>query len=203
MGAFIFTINNTSITWCTKKRTCVALSSTKSEYRALVEVAKETIQLCNLFHEFGFVKPRLIDLLCDNQSSIEISHNPLYHSKTKHFKIHLYYIQDVVEKKNKLVLHTWLQIRNLLISSPNPQAAPSLRTTSSSSTHLQFSTRYNPKQNLFLHLSSLRVSAPTAVSQLTHKGSYSPDQNFEFEDPVNKKLYVSYHDQNLLCTVPL
>nr|PNR44637.1 hypothetical protein PHYPA_014406 [Physcomitrium patens] len=68
--------------------------------------------LCNLFHEFGFVKPRLIDLLCDNQSSIEISHNPLYHSKTKHFKIHLYYIQDVVEKKNKNIVKLLVLIRS-------------------------------------------------------------------------------------------
>lgn len=40
---FLFTICGTPITWCTKKQTCVTLSSTESEYRALIEATKEAI----------------------------------------------------------------------------------------------------------------------------------------------------------------
>jgi hypothetical protein len=48
-GAFLFTIGSTPITWNTKKKTCVALFSTESEYRTLVEVAKEAVWIRNLY----------------------------------------------------------------------------------------------------------------------------------------------------------
>jgi hypothetical protein len=83
---FVFTINKTPITWCTKKQTCVTLSFTKLKYWTLVEATKETICTRNLYKELGFIKFGTINLYCDNDSTIKISHNPMYHSKMKHFE---------------------------------------------------------------------------------------------------------------------
>jgi hypothetical protein len=52
-----------------------------------------------LYKEIGITKKGHIDIFCDNQSTIKISENLIYHSKTKHFKIHLNYVRNMVEKK--------------------------------------------------------------------------------------------------------
>jgi hypothetical protein len=52
------------------------------------------------------VKQGLINILCDNQSTIKISKNPVYHLKTKHFEIHLNYVKDMVGKKKLVVKYT-------------------------------------------------------------------------------------------------
>ena len=36
---------------------------------------------------------------CDNSSTIDISKNPVQHSKTKHIKIRYHFIRDLVERK--------------------------------------------------------------------------------------------------------
>jgi desulfoferrodoxin (superoxide reductase-like protein) len=96
----IFTINNTPITWCIKKQTCISLYFTKSKYYALVEIIKEAIsRIKHLYQELGILKTRPIDLYCDNNNTIKISHNSMYHTKTKHFEIHLHFVKNMVERK--------------------------------------------------------------------------------------------------------
>jgi len=36
-------------------------------------------------------------ILVDNQSAISISHNPMFHEKTKHFNVKLFYLREVQE----------------------------------------------------------------------------------------------------------
>jgi hypothetical protein len=37
-------------------------------------------------------------ILCDNQSCIKMTENPLFHDKTKHIQIRYRYIRDMVQK---------------------------------------------------------------------------------------------------------
>ena len=37
-------------------------------------------------------------ILCDNQSCMKMTENPLFHDKTKHIEIWYFYIRDVVHK---------------------------------------------------------------------------------------------------------
>ena len=37
-------------------------------------------------------------ILCDNQSSINMTENPMFHDKSKHIKIQYFYIWDMVPK---------------------------------------------------------------------------------------------------------
>ena len=38
-------------------------------------------------------------VFCDNTSAINLSKNPVQHSKSKHIEIHYHFIQDLVEEK--------------------------------------------------------------------------------------------------------
>lgn len=44
--------------------------------------------------------------MCDNQSTIKISKNPQFHSKTKHFEIHLNFVRDIGERGFVTIFYT-------------------------------------------------------------------------------------------------
>ena len=50
--------------------------------------------MCDLQEEQKFS----IDVFVDNQATIAISNNPVFHGKTKHFNIKLYFLREVRQK---------------------------------------------------------------------------------------------------------
>jgi len=94
----------------------VAQSSSKVEYRALAEVAKEAIWLRNLFEEIYISIERSITIFCDNQSCIKMAKNPIFQGRTKHIEKTCHLIRDHV-KKGRISLkfvHSTQQIANIL-----------------------------------------------------------------------------------------
>ena len=81
---FVFQFGTSPITWFSKKQPTVALSSTKAEYRAISEAARETVWLRILMNNLGLTVTEPIFICCDNKSSIRLVRNPIFHSKTKH-----------------------------------------------------------------------------------------------------------------------
>jgi hypothetical protein len=71
-----------------------------------VETTKEAIWIKHFYAKLGLKKQGPITILCDNQSAIKISKNPMYHTKTKHFEIHLNYVRDMVQKQEVEVDYT-------------------------------------------------------------------------------------------------
>ena len=51
-----------------------------------------------MMKDYGMTSSSLT-LLCDNESAIEISKNPVQHSRTKHIDIRHHFIRDLVEKE--------------------------------------------------------------------------------------------------------
>ena len=39
-------------------------------------------------------------IICDNQSCIKMTENPMFHDKTKHIEIWYHYISDMVQKRD-------------------------------------------------------------------------------------------------------
>ena len=44
-------------------------------------------------------------LYCDNQSVVSIAHNPVFHSRTKHMKIDVFFVREKVLAKKLFILH--------------------------------------------------------------------------------------------------
>lgn len=83
--AYLFKLGTTPISWSTKKLPTVSPSSTESIYRALMEATIEAIWLGRLLKEQGFGQTSATPIYCDNQGSIRLTRNPLFHSRTKYF----------------------------------------------------------------------------------------------------------------------
>ena len=130
-------LNGGPVSWCSKRQSTVALSSTEAEYIALTLAAKEATWIRLLLTELGLLDPneqharikiigsnscakaiegdvgiarggeqmeqkqmgQTIPLKGDNQSSISLVHNPVYHARTKHIDIQHHYIRDEVAAK--------------------------------------------------------------------------------------------------------
>ncbi|GKA40934.1 putative ribonuclease H-like domain-containing protein [Tanacetum coccineum] len=107
------------ISWQCKKQTIVATSTTKAEYVAAANCCGQVLWVQNF-------KKKIVGLLVssfmntkihiDNESTICIVKNPVYHSKTKHIEIRHHFIRDCYEKKLISVekIHTDLNVADLL-----------------------------------------------------------------------------------------
>jgi hypothetical protein len=71
----------------------MALLSTRFEYRAFMEASKEGEWLLDLLVELIMLNAYSIPIYCDNKSYIKIPKDPIFHSRTKHFAIHLKHVQ--------------------------------------------------------------------------------------------------------------
>ncbi|GJZ66898.1 hypothetical protein Tco_0630138, partial [Tanacetum coccineum] len=103
------------ISWQYKKQTRVATSTTEAEYVAAASCCGQVLWLQNQLLDYGFNFMNTI-IHIDNQSTICIIKNPVYHSTTKHIEIRQHFIRDCYEKKLIQVqkIHTNLNVADLL-----------------------------------------------------------------------------------------
>ncbi|KAL8093557.1 hypothetical protein AgCh_035440 [Apium graveolens] len=71
------------VAWHSKKQTSVALSTAKGEYIAVGSCYAQILWMQQTFQDFG-ISYSNIPIYCDNTSAINISKNPVMHSRTKH-----------------------------------------------------------------------------------------------------------------------
>ena len=93
----------------------MARSSTKAEYKGMVNAAAEVIWLQSLFRELGL--PQSVPIaLCDNLSATYLSVNPICHSCSKHVEIGIHFVRDYVtnEVLNVLFVSTKDQLTDIL-----------------------------------------------------------------------------------------
>jgi hypothetical protein len=47
----------------------------------------------------------IIEISVDNQAAITLSHNPVFHGKTKHFNIKLYFLREVQKNGDVMLIY--------------------------------------------------------------------------------------------------
>ncbi|GJX15936.1 putative ribonuclease H-like domain-containing protein [Tanacetum coccineum] len=86
------------ISWQCKKKTIVVNSTTEVEYVAATNCCRQVLWIQNQMHGYGFNFMNTLFHI-DNESTICIVKNPVFHSKTKHIEIRHHFIKDSYEKK--------------------------------------------------------------------------------------------------------
>ena len=94
---FDFTLADEAVSYSSKKKSSVALSTTKSEYMTLLHVLKELIWLLLFLREIGYDISNQNIIFTDNQGAIALAHNPEHRIRTKHIDIQYHFVRNCVE----------------------------------------------------------------------------------------------------------
>jgi hypothetical protein len=84
---FCIFLGDSLISWKSKKQSIVSQSSTEAEYCVMTSTTKEIVWLRWLLADMEVSFSHPTPMYCDNQSSIQITHNSVFHERTNHIEI--------------------------------------------------------------------------------------------------------------------
>ncbi|GJZ39341.1 hypothetical protein Tco_0585904 [Tanacetum coccineum] len=85
--------------WFSKKQTALAISTTKAEYVSAGKPCQQALWMKQALVDYD-IKLDDIPVRCDNKGAIDLSKNPVLHSRTKHIEICHHFLHDNVQKGN-------------------------------------------------------------------------------------------------------
>lgn len=87
-------VEESLVSWKSKKQTTVSKSSTEAEFRILTAVTAELVWILGLMKEDGNEVVLPVDVFSDSKSALQIAANPIYHERTKHIDIDCFFIRE-------------------------------------------------------------------------------------------------------------
>nr|GEU36922.1 NBS-containing resistance-like protein [Tanacetum cinerariifolium] len=93
------------LSWSAKRQHTISRSSAEAEYRGVANVVVETAWVRNLLRELH--SPLMIATLVyyDNVIAVYMSANPVQHQRTKHIKIDIHFVCDMVTAGHVRIVH--------------------------------------------------------------------------------------------------
>nr|GEV81748.1 copia protein [Tanacetum cinerariifolium] len=85
--------------WFSKKQTALAISTTEAEYVSARKACQQALWMKQALVDYN-VKLDDVPVLFDNKGAIDLSKNPVLHSRTKHIEIRHHFLRDNVQKGN-------------------------------------------------------------------------------------------------------
>ncbi|GJS75603.1 putative ribonuclease H-like domain-containing protein [Tanacetum coccineum] len=124
------------ISWQCKKQTVVANSTTEAEYVVVANCCGQVLWIQNQMLDYGFNFMNT-KIYIDNESTICIVKNPVFHSKTKNIEIRRHFIRDYYEKKliQVIKIHTDHNVTDLLTKAFDVKAITALSSSQLKKTH--------------------------------------------------------------------
>ena len=77
----------------------MALSTAEAEYVAAGSCCAQVLWIKQQLEDYGIAQIK-IPIMCDNTSAINLTKNPIQHSRTKHIEIRHHFIRDHVLNGN-------------------------------------------------------------------------------------------------------
>eukprot|EP00253_Pinus_taeda_P010163 PITA_10163 len=100
-GAFY--MGSRLVSWFNKKQSSIALSTIEEEYVVVSSCCTQLLWMMQTLQDIHITYTPPISILCDNTSAINISKNPVMHSKTNCIPIKYHFLREqVLEQKVKL-----------------------------------------------------------------------------------------------------
>jgi hypothetical protein len=93
-----FFVDDSLVSWISRRQTTVALSSTEAEYLSLSDAVKEAIWLKGMLAELTGKEQSAVTIYGDNQGCLKLAETDSYHSRTKHIDIRAHFLREVIER---------------------------------------------------------------------------------------------------------
>ncbi|GKA60331.1 ribonuclease H-like domain-containing protein [Tanacetum coccineum] len=87
-------LNDSLVSWKSKKQNTLSKSSTEAKYRALASVTSEVIWILKILKDLNINNILPVNLHCDSNSAIKIAVNPVFHERTTHLEIDLHFVRE-------------------------------------------------------------------------------------------------------------
>ncbi|CAI7808841.1 unnamed protein product [Closterium sp. NIES-53] len=101
---YCFTLGSGVVSWRSTRSSSVSLSTCETELYAGTMAAQEARWLSFLLAELGYPQPAPT-LWCDNQSTIHLTKDPVFHGRTKHIEVHHYFLRELVQREQLKAEH--------------------------------------------------------------------------------------------------
>ncbi|GKC84352.1 hypothetical protein Tco_1140069 [Tanacetum coccineum] len=88
--------------WFAKKQRALSISMTEAEYVSTEKACQQALWMKQALIDYGICLDD-VPIMCDNKGVIDLSKNPVQHSRTKHIEIHHHFLCDNVQKGNIFV----------------------------------------------------------------------------------------------------
>nr|GEV19456.1 copia protein [Tanacetum cinerariifolium] len=80
-----------------KKQTALAISTNEAEYVSAKKACQQALWMKQALIDYD-IRLDNIPIMCDNKGAIDLSKNPMQHSRTKHIEIRHHFLRDNVQK---------------------------------------------------------------------------------------------------------
>ncbi|KAL4558415.1 hypothetical protein LXL04_036615 [Taraxacum kok-saghyz] len=101
---FCIFLGESLISWKSKKQPTVSRSSGEAEYRAMAVTTAKLVWLKQLLKDFDIHSKEQTLLFGDNESTLQIATNPIFHERTKHIEVDCHFVREKVEDKTLKLL---------------------------------------------------------------------------------------------------
>jgi hypothetical protein len=95
-SGYAFSIGSGVICWSSKKQPIVALSTTEAEYIAASFAGCQIVWLRGILENLNHKQDVPTTLLCDNNSAISVTKEPVLHGRTKHIRMRYHFLRELV-----------------------------------------------------------------------------------------------------------
>ncbi|XP_047252241.1 secreted RxLR effector protein 161-like [Capsicum annuum] len=109
-SGYCFSLSSKIFLWCTKKKDIVAQSTTEAEFMAAIAAVNQALWLRKIFVDLHMHQTKGIEVFVNNQFAIVISHNSVFHAKTKHFNIKLFFLRKVQKIGDVILLYCKIEV---------------------------------------------------------------------------------------------
>jgi hypothetical protein len=98
-----FGIGSRVVSWSSKNQPTLSLSSTEAKYKSLSVATCEVVWLRRLLQDVGKEQKEPTMIKCDNQSSINLAKNPIFHARTNHVDAQFHFVREKLQS-NEITL---------------------------------------------------------------------------------------------------
>jgi hypothetical protein len=95
-SAYVMKMGTGTVSWMSRLQSIVALSTTEAEFISAVSAGQEIVWMRSFLGELGYSFDAPLLLLVDNQSTIQVAHNPEHHGRMKHLDLRFFWLRNMV-----------------------------------------------------------------------------------------------------------